>query len=433
MRPLNIYAYIEYVTEYDGQDIATVYRWGLSGAELDKNAMQIGTEEALFEWLTNISHPIVLIIPGARVVTQQVPYSEKEKRYFEKMLPYSLEDAVIDDVDTLHFVQGKIESSHANVAYIDKQWFDKILRVFAEKEFFVHQCIADFQKIQVQDNETVFWLTSDTLYSHSDDGQGFTCSKHMMEPVLSSVLLDVSSDEALGQNSHKNGKSHKQYHVYISDCSEEHYQHEQDAVTRIFHTLAPEAAVNIHYGEPVLSLDNPQAMNLCCGPYQQKKPVAQQVKEYTWLGVLAVIALVFFVSVNAIDIYRLSTANNAKADAIQAEARKVIPVGNIQHNPVRQLLNKLGSTQADNSEPSQVVYLLSHIAPVIQALDINLSTINYSDKEKVMRLNIQADSFNQVEKFRTNLTSKGLYAELISSNAVDNKFQARIRVSLEAR
>ena len=255
----------------------------------------------------------------------------------------------------------------------------------------------------------------------------------MMEPVLLSVLLDVSSDEALGQNSHKNGKSHKQYHVYISDFSEEHYQHEQDAVTRIFHTLAPEATVNIHYGEAALSLDNPQAMNLCCGPYQQKKPVAQQVKEYTWLGVLAVIALVFFVSVNAIDIYRLSTANNAKADAIQAEARKVIPVGNIQHNPVRQLLNKLGSTQADNSEPSQVVYLLSHIAPVIQALDINLSTINYSDKEKVMRLNIQADSFNQVEKFRTNLTSKGLYAELISSNAVDNKFQARIRVSLEAR
>jgi type II secretory pathway component PulL len=72
----------------------------------------------------------------------------------------------------------------------------------------------------------------------------------------------------------------------------------------------------------------------------------------------------------------------------------------------------------------------SHVDPSIQKLDVDLLTINYSHKEKILRLSVQASSFNMVEKLRTDIEEKGLAAELLNSNAVDNKFQARLRISM---
>ncbi|ODS24583.1 hypothetical protein AB835_03100 [Candidatus Endobugula sertula] len=59
--------------------------------------------------------------------------------------------------------------------------------------------------------------------------------------------------------------------------------------------------------------------------------------------------------------------------------------------------------------------------------------MNYSKKDRAMRLNIQADSFNIVEKLRTDINQKGLSAELLSSNAIEEKFQARLRISTGER
>ena len=72
----------------------------------------------------------------------------------------------------------------------------------------------------------------------------------------------------------------------------------------------------------------------------------------------------------------------------------------------------------------------SHVDPVIQKLDIDLLTINYSHKEKILRLSVQASSSNIVDKLRADIEEKGLTAELLNSNAVDNKFQARLRISM---
>ncbi len=140
-----------------------------------------------------------------------------------------------------------------------------------------------------------------------------------------------------------------------------------------------------------------------------------------------------FVGINGADIYALNLQNQQQKALIEQSYRKVIPRG-VVNNPVRQLERKLGqASSTGGGEASQVIYLLSHVAPVIEALDVDLSTINYSNKHKSLRINVQADSFNQVEKIRTDINAKGLLAELLSSNAVEDKFQARLLISLEGQ
>ena len=90
---------------------------------------------------------------------------------------------------------------------------------------------------------------------------------------------------------------------------------------------------------------------------------------------------------------------------------------------------KLAKINLSNEKSSQAVYLLSHVAPAIQSLTVNLSTVSYSHKEKLMRINVQVDSFNIVEKLRTDIINRGLFAKFLSSNVIDEKFQAHLRIS----
>jgi type II secretory pathway component PulL len=89
----------------------------------------------------------------------------------------------------------------------------------------------------------------------------------------------------------------------------------------------------------------------------------------------------------------------------------------------------LGSSEQDK-ESSRSIYLLSKIAPVLTRLNIDLTTVNYSNREQILRINIKANSFSGVEQLRQALGERGVAAELQSSNATDNGFQARLKISM---
>jgi general secretion pathway protein L len=412
------------------------YRWCVVDTELNLENAQYGDEQQLMGWLLDKEAPIVLVVPGEKAVAQQVAYDEKSKRHFAKMLPYEMEDQIIDDVEELHFSLGQTSSSQANIAYIDRQWFEELRRPFIESGFSISYCFADFQTLKTNENETIFWFNGDRLLVHSSKSMGFSSEKILAPEILHSFLSGLPEGD----------ETQLQLSVYISDnLLDEKIADEKNVdekgksrqtlkdIERVFTTLAPTLELNVHSGMPPLSLENPQAINFCTGRYANKPSIPQQLKEFRLLGFLAIVAVLFFVVINFIDIYSSQIKNQQLQEQIVSAARVIIPQGNIQANPLRQLRSKLGQAESGDAEPSQSVYLLSVIAPIIQALDVDLSALNYNNKEKSLRLNVQAESFNLVEKLRAEIDAKGLFVELLSSNAIDNKFQARFRVSLEKR
>ena len=115
-------------------------------------------------------------------------------------------------------------------------------------------------------------------------------------------------------------------------------------------------------------------------------------------------------------------------DKIVENFRQVVPNGSASV-PVRRLNAMLGSGGKDK-KISQSIYLLSKIAPALTQLKIDLSTLNYSNREQILRINIKADSFSGVEQLRQALDKQGVVAELQSSNATDDGFQARLKISM---
>ncbi len=419
MSAYNAYTYIQLITDTDGLEGSAIYRWGSVESLSDWQDAQRGGEEELMAWLQRSQQAVVLIIPSEKVVCHHVPFDEKNNRHFLKALPYEIEDHVMGDVEELHFAVGVKQAPQATIAYVNQQWFTEFLQKFIDQDVDIIRCIADFQLLTTAADEKVFWFKRDRLLAHTPDGLGFSTSQDLAPIVLQNILAN---------NEHKltvyMTDDVYQPNTTISSRTAEDY----DDVKLLFHTLATDAECEFHTTPPSLSINNSQNINFCSGLYRKKLPVAQWFKEFRGVAMLAVATIATFFVVNIVDATSLSSANKKKRQEIEQAYRTVIPRG-VVNDPVRQLTRKLGRSSS-NEKPSQAVYLLSIVAPAVQGLGVDMSTINYNNKNRQMSINVQANSFNDVEKLRSEIASKGLNAQLLSSNAVDDKYQARLRIEL---
>ncbi|MGS2718577.1 type II secretion system protein GspL [Eionea flava] len=449
----------ELANDSDMEDInpfsASQYRWLLSNGDVDLQQAITGSSNELLAWLPSTvaanNTDIVFVIPGAKVAVQQVPYHEREKRHFIKMLPYAVEDSVIDDVDDLHFAVGQKTESQATIAYVNQQWFEQALAFFEANGQSVARSVIDFQCLQRADNTSTLWFNGDQVIANSHTGSGFSTNtslaNNFLRGLLNSSLPNKMTEEskedsvdkiALSGNPSDNDIA---YNVYVADVEpapsieqaestplKTPYSVEQ--VTRTFHTLAPEIHSEFHTQLPPLSLNNPHMINFCSGDYAPKKKSSGRGISWSLVGGVGLITILLFFVSNGLDIYLTQQKIAAQEQKIESLVRQVIPEGVIR-DPIRSLTNKLDDVAGSGEQASQVVRMLSNVAPVVQSLDIELLTINYKHKEKTLRLSVQANTFNIVEQLRESIEAKGLRAELLSSNAIDNKFQARLRIFQE--
>ena len=412
---------------------AAQYRWLLTDDTVDISEASYGDSDELLTWLSSVDSSPVLIVSGEKVVVKKVPYHEKEKRHFAKMLPYEVEDSVIDDVENLHFVIGEKNKGLATIAYIEREWFESALAFFQEQEKPIDRALIDFQCLQKNSDESIVWFNQGRLLVHQKEGMGFSTTHALAGTFLQGMLsIDPTTDLEKEKNDAGDAEQSEalsqQYKVYVSNDGASSYTVEK--ATRVFHTVNPEVNSEFYEAAPVLSLTNQHAIDFCTGAYAPPKNDSQQVISWKLIGVLSLFSILLFVSVSLFDIYTSKQKILIKAKETEVSYRKVIPQG-VVRDPVRSLRNKLNQMAGGDGKTSEVVRLLSYVAPAIQSLDVDLLTINYNHKEATLRLSVQANSFQVVEKLRTDIEEKGLVAELLSSNAVDNKFQARLRISME--
>lgn len=395
---------------------ANDYQWGYADTGLLSRDVMQGSEEQLIEWLkAQAQTSITLIIPGEKVVARQVDYNEKEKRHFIKMLPYEIEDDIIDDVESLHFSVGLKRQGQATIAYLDDAWFSNIWHFFTDLEYDIIRCIPDFQLIKPEPGRISLRFEPQRVQAHTDSGIGFSCSRTLAPLLLPGFLEQAPENVSLS--------------VYMND---KHNDEDGSRVSNLLNTIAPERRSEFYYREPTVSVMNSQAINFCHGQYGKTISQAQWIKECRGVAILAIVTVFIFLGVNFFDIYQLQQKNQQARQNIESVYRSVIPRG-VVNDPIRQMRRKLNQGNATSNEPSQAIYLLSIVAPIIKTLHVDLSAVNYSNKDRLMRLNVQADSFKAVEKLRTDIVAKGLHAELLSSNAIDQKFQARLSISAHSQ
>ena len=396
----------------DDADIVRQFRWCYVDELADwPDDAETGSGEDLLMDLEGVTEPAVLLIPGSKTVARSIPYSKKEARHFLKLLPYQIEDDVLGPVEELHFAVAPIKDKEAEsvaVAYVDQGWLFSLLEWFQQNQIAIEQCIADFQCLRAVDNELLLWFVDDHLLGHRANGLGFSVSQPLSQAFLKDLLLQQQDEDAPWQ-----------VKIYVNDA-----ETREILESHIMPPVDYEAVI----GQPPLEFIQDNHLNFCSGKYGKKLPIEQWWQEAKPIAILAAVATAIFFVATFADIYLLKQQQERYRDDMLVAYREVIPRGPAT-DPVRRLRSKLGSGAA-TSQSSQSVYLLSRVAPILDKLDISLTTVKYSNREQALRITINAASFNGIEQFRQQIEQQGVSAELQSSNAAKEGFQARLRIAL---
>lgn len=401
---------IQLLKEYvdDNGDTLREFRWGdIADSQHWPSSTQRGDGDALLAAVA--SQPVLLLIPGHQVVSFSVPYNKKESRHFLNLLPYQIEDDVLGDVDALHFtVSRNKESDTVCAAYTDMSCLESVVDWLSNNGLLVENCIADFQCLDASNNELVLWFNEGHVLGHRGNGLGFSIADSLAKPFLKDLLQNQQSLEAPWLIT-----------VFVNDA---------EAAENAQENILPLVEYDCIVGGPSVDFQQSNQLSFSHGKFGKKLPVAQWWAEAKALVVLTAAALAIFFVASFSDIYWLQKKQAQVQNKIVENFRQVVPNGSASV-PVRRLNAMLGSGGKDK-KTSQSIYLLSKIAPALTQLKIDLSTLNYSNREQILRINIKADSFSSVENLRQALDKQGVIAELKSSNATDDGFQARLKISM---
>lgn len=371
-----------------------------------------GARDTLRATLAQRRIAVCFAAPGADTRLLTLPVAPEEKKHLSQSLPYSLEEQVAVDVDTLHFASSPLDNDLYAVAITARARMEEWQALLAEYPG-ISSWVPEPLLLPWQDGEWCFVLEGDGAIVRVGQCAGFTAERELINALSRSVVAESGEPDAVI--------------VYGTD---------QAADTAL---LPEELRDKVQWRRgnlcaALLLSEDPQAgaprtrLNLLQGSFAPRLPLAQWWRQ--WRAVAAVLAAAFVLQLAAIyaEYRSLSAQNLALRGAVEESYRRAFPQGAVvdAEKQLRRQLDTLGGT----GQASGFVGLLDRVGGAIAGMPgTTIASINYNDKGDEMRLNIIAADFEGVEQLRAKIHEAGLEATMESSNMQGTRVSARLRVT----
>lgn len=409
-------------TSDDGKSLADSFRWcwlGADGTPADEGAS--GNREDLRAALTaRPSNPqsAWVILPGSRVNTRQLEYSDKEKKHLRNLLPFQLEDSVVGDVEDLHFALGTPADGKVVVAFADKTWLQAAFAELAALGIEVTRCwtaplTLPLASVAAGDtyNHWSLGLYHDQVCLRYASTLGFSVSQQHARMALQMLLRDQERVDSLPN-------------LHLLAATEADLATLGDLVPA---ELQGCIASQMLSDEWALDYSN-SSIDLCQGDFSQRLPIERWWKLWQSVAIFAGICVAVYLGTLMFEIHKLGGENLKIRQQIETTARGVITQGRIV-DAEKQLNTLLKQTQPVGQSVSVVALLTQVLPQIAQEPNVVIKGIAYAGESGELNLNIQADSFSAFESLSEKIRSQGLIAETSSFNAQGNVQTARLKVT----
>ena len=402
-----------------GGTLGDVFRWCWLGADGQPvEAPASGDRDSLRAHLAERSggtQSTWLILPGERVATRQLEFTEKEKKHLRSLMPFQLEDEVIGDVDEMHFALSPAANGKVTLAYTDKAWLQAVFAELAAMGMDVTHCWSAPLTLPLPGAEAgetwVLGLTQGRVSLRYNQYQGFSLQPERTALALQ-LLLNARELEELPK-------------FYLRATSEAELQQLQQ--------LLPEAMRNSVADAQVVdawALDTSNSsIDLCQGEFSQRLPIERWWKQWKSLAIFAGVCLLVYIATLGFEIFKLNKQNLQLRQQIEASARQVLQ-GKIV-NAEKQLAGTLAQLNPQGATGgTKVMELLAVALPEISSMpSVQVKGIAFSGETGELNINIQADSFATFQTLSDNIKAKGLNAELLSANVQGSVQSARLKIT----
>jgi general secretion pathway protein L len=347
---------------------------------------------------------LVLVVPAQKVLLQEVEFAAHERKLLRQTIPYSLEEQLLDDVDTQHFALGAVTGEQVPVAIIDKEWLSGWLQQCQQAGLDIKRVLPEQLLLPYRERcwtlrvENSRWLVRTGLY------RGFAIEAENAALVLQ-LLLDSTNElpqHLLVQSDQPIGTLLPQLPDLLRGIVEE------------LDKGASSAA------------DNP-VIDFLQGSFARTLPWRRWWLQWRPAAIVFVVAVAIHLAAAGLQHYRLSKQNVALRQQIEEVYRSVEPRGVI-NEPELQLRRKLQALQTHQG--GGVLLLLQQVGGVLKTIDgIAVQNLTYSEHQGELRVSLSAKSFKDVETARAAIANVGLKAQLVGSNTDGDKTRAQLRIT----
>lgn len=371
--------------------------------ELSESVKEFGQGDRTSAWI---------LLPGSKISARRLHYSEKEKKHLQKILPYQLEDALIDDIDDLHFALSTPKDGDVTLAYVNREWMTELFSALADIGIEVSHCVSVPALLPTQtQSENTLWslgLYDQELWIKPNGHDAFSVNAANALAALHLALATQAQDKVI------------QFELY----SDSH-----DGIERLkswVEAVKPDAILLEEVREPWQLDYQSDAINLCQGDFAQRLPLDRWWKAWRTTAILFAVSFVVYLAVTLLHIGQLKSQNQEIARSLEAEARKVIPQGRLV-NIERQVAALVPAGQQQGS--TKAVQLLSIALPVIGEFDkVEVKGIAFAQENGELNINLQADSFSVFDQIAAKINDQGYRAEILSANAQGDLQTARLNI-----
>jgi len=401
-----------------------------------------GNLDALRQAIGDLHQQVWLLLPGVKVVTRELEYTDKEKKHLRNLVPFQLEDAVVGDIDDLHFALGTAAKGKVIVSYTDKDWLRNIFKQLTDIGLEITRCwsaptllplsvqstaeadVAHASEPQVGASDgdveslntpaTPTWIVAlqeGAVNLRFNEQQAFTLPKGHFGIALTMLLQDQGLSENLPN-------------LVLRATSEEELATLQSLLPE---NVAARVRSQHVVDEWVLDFEG-SAINLCQAEFSQRLPLERWFKMWRGVGILALVTLVVYVGALILHISKLNKENVTIRQQTEAVFRTVVPHGP-SDDPERKLRTRLADMQP-KTQTGSVVNLLAGVLPIIaNNPDITVKMIAYTADNGEMAVNLQAHAFSTIDSLQKSLEAQGYKAELLSSSVQGDLNIARLKIS----
>ena len=375
-----------------------------------------GDDEALAGVLPGASLPATLIVMGQQAVSEQIPIPAKDKKHMAKLLPYEMEESLIENIEDLHFVFSANDDDSAAVAYTRSESLRSVIENLEQLGCDVQQCIADYFLLKREPGGATLVYDENLLFAHLRDNHGFVIEASLAPRVLASLAQKYQFSSTLNIVAENQQKLDvlKQWlpAEWLSDD-------ELDGANLVMHESS-----FWEWVDPSLLV---HPLDLRRGLFARRMPLARWWDVWKVPAVAVMCAYVLAVIVGFGQYLDLNSQRKNVVDETNRVYQEAVPNGR-KGDPLGTLQSMVKNLGGESSSTNLMPLFNAVSLALKDSSDVVLSSFRYNGDQRELRLNIETTEFAKLESLRAAVNQQGLSAELLRVSAQGDKHQARMKV-----
>ena len=351
---------------------------------------------------------LLYVMPMEDLVWRRLTIAPAERRMYRKTLPYTLEDELIDDVDTLHFAFSTPQDNQVDVVALRVDRIQAVLTEFASAGLSLQHLVPECLLLPVTEESWTLLVDGNRCLVRTSDHRALAVDRHNLGLALQ-ALLDQSEQLP------------RQLKLFTPAS-------EREAVDNVLPELLRGVVswTDADYWQVIQPQAQQPLVDCLQGEFARGLPLKKWWQAWRPVAVFAavVVALQFGLAVTQYNL--LKQENQRLTAAIEGVYRQVEPRG-VMIDAEEQLQRKLGALQGGDS-PGFVSMLEKTALVLSEVSEFDIKSINYSDSQSEMRLTLLVPTFKDVDTIRTRLEQRGLTAQMTGTSNEGGKTRAGLRI-----